>query len=263
MATVTSMITGTGMGTGMIMPDGGPLSDGRDPSTASAAYQLFHLLSPAFPIGSFSYSHGLEAAVEIGAITGEDSAALWLADLLDFGSLGNDGIMLARVHDAVRQGDAAEIGRLAELAVALPVSEELALETTAQGRAFLKTWLDTWGLEPVGQDHRETVQGWLAGQTPALPVAVGLATAVSALPRGLTVVSYLSAAVAALVSALIRLGVLGQTGGQAVLVALHGPVLAAAERVAEAPATEIGNATPAHDILSMCHETQYTRLFRS
>lgn len=263
MAGITGTGTGMGMGMDMIMPDAGALSGGGDPSSASVAYQLFHLLSPAFPIGSFSYSHGLESAVEIGAITDEDSAAQWLTGLLDFGSLGNDGILLARVHDAVRQGDDAGIGRLAALAVALPVSEELALETTAQGRAFLKTWFDTWGVGQGGQDHRETVQGWLAGHTPALPVAVGLATGISGFPLGLTIVSYLSAVVAALVSALIRLGVLGQTRGQTVLVALHGPVLAAAERVAEAPITELGSASPAHDILSMCHETQYTRLFRS
>jgi urease accessory protein len=149
---------------------------------------------------------------------------------------------------------------VAELAQALRPSAELALEASYQGRAFLGAVGNAWPdpqLDAIGRWHEE------AGLAPILPVVAGAACRVHGLPRAGSLALYLHAFFANLVSAGVRLVPLGQSAGQRVVAALEAGILAAAADSACASLADFGTACPAAEILSMQHETQYTRLFRS
>ena len=226
--------------------------------TAAQATRLAAWLSPSFPIGAYAYSHGLERAVESGAVGGEEALRGWLAELLGFGSARCEAILFARAFDAAP--DRARLLAVAELASALRPSAELALETSAQGGAFLIAVAGAWpdaALDAIAAWHVDD------GVALSLPVAVGAACAVHGLPRAAALALYLHAFVANLVSAGVRLIPLGQSAGQRVIAGLEGSVLAAAAEAGGAPLEDLGTACPMAEILSMQHETQYTRLFRS
>jgi urease accessory protein len=213
-------------------------------------------LSPAFPVGAFAYSHGLEFAHEAGDLPGRAALEAWLADLLARGSGRNDAILLAAAWRAAGAGDAAGLASVNELALALQPSAERLLETTTQGNAFVAALLAAWPapglalLQEIGTDI-------------AYPVAVGAAAAAHELPLIETVEAFLLAFAANLVSAAVRLGIVGQTDGQRVTAAL---APRAAGIAAESPGwtlDDLGSATLRSDLASLRHETQYTRLFRS
>ena len=226
--------------------------------TLAQATRLAAWLSPSFPIGAFSYSHGLERAVEAGDVTDEGSLARWLGELLRFGSGRGEAVLFACGFDAA--GERARLLEVAELGEALRPSAELALEAACQGQAFLGAVANAWphpGLDAIARWHEE------AGLAPVLPVVAGAACRVHRLPRAGSLALYLHAFFANLVSAGVRLVPLGQSAGQRVVVALEAGILAAAADAARATLSDLGSACPAAEILSMQHETQYTRLFRS
>jgi urease accessory protein len=212
-------------------------------------------LSPSYPIGAFSYSSGIEWAVEAGDI--RDAATLqdWIATMLEAGSGFSDAVLFAEAHRLTAARDAAALAAVAELAGALASSNERHLETTAQGRAFLDTTRAAW---PCG-----AVEHLAPLPDVALPVAVGVACAGHAIPLEPALAAYLHAQAATLISAGVRLIPLGQTDGQRVLAALEPVVAATAARAIGTPIGELGGAAFRADIASMRHETQYTRLFRS
>jgi urease accessory protein len=212
-------------------------------------------LSPSYPIGAFSYSSGLEWAVEAGDI--RDAATLqdWIAAMLEEGSGFCDAVLFAEAHRLTAAGEDATLCAVAELAAALATSKERHLETTAQGRAFLDTTRAAWSCAAVER---------LAPLPEvALPVAVATACAGHAVPLAPALSAYLHAQAATLISAGVRLIPLGQTDGQRVLAALEPVVAATAARAIDTPVDELGGAAFRADIASMRHETQYTRLFRS
>jgi urease accessory protein len=224
-------------------------------TTDAALYRLMTWLSPAYPIGAFSYSHGLEYAVEAELVQGEAALIDWIGTVLSHGAGASDGAFLAAAAQAASAGDDPALDEVAELAACWRGSAELALETMAQGRAFLSVTRNAWphrALDRFSQRH--------AGEA-ALPVAVGLTAAVHGIPRAPALTAYLQALAANLVSAGVRLIPLGQSAGQRAMAALE-PVAAA---VAAAPQSldTLGTATLMVDWCSMRHETQYTRLFRS
>jgi urease accessory protein len=222
------------------------------------AARLAAWLSPSFPIGAFSYSHGLERAVEAGEVRCERTLARWLDELLRFGSGRSEAVLFGCGFDAALER--AALVEVAELAHALRPSAELALEATCQGEAFLAAVAGAWphpGLEQLARWHRE------AGLEPVLPVVAGAACRRHGLPRAGSLALYLHAFFANLVSAGVRLVPLGQSAGQRVVAALEPAILAAAAAAAETTLAELGSASAAAEIFSMQHETQYTRLFRS
>jgi urease accessory protein len=226
--------------------------------TAAQATRLAAWLSPSFPVGAYAYSHGLERAVETGAVADEGALRAWLAELLRFGSARSEAILFARAFDAATARE--PLLEIAQLAQALRPSAELALETSAQGAAFLAAVAGAWpdaALDAIAAWHTE------AGATLSLPVAAGAACRIHGLPRSAALALYLHAFVANLVSAGVRLIPLGQSAGQRVIAALEGAALAAAAEADETPLEDLGTACPMAEILSMQHETQYTRLFRS
>src|SRR3954469_10405536 len=116
---------------------------------AAALYRLMAWLSPAYPVGAFSYSGGLEWAVEAGDVTDEASLRHWLAVILARGSGFSDAVLLAHAHGAVMSRDEPALRAVAELAAALVSSKERHLETTAQGNAFLDATRAAWPCDAI------------------------------------------------------------------------------------------------------------------
>lgn len=207
-----------------------------------AMLKLATWLSPGFPVGAFAYSHGLEQAVTAGDVTDRVSAEGWIAACLEHGAGRNDAIILAAV---MRGGDAAALDALAR---AYASSSERLRETVAQGTAFAETVAVAWGGDPTPR---------------AYPVAIGVAARAHGLPVAETVALTLSAFVANLVSAAIRLVPLGQVEGQRILAALHPLIERVGREAMAATPDDLGGCAWATDIAAMRHETQAVRLFRT
>lgn len=234
----------------------------------------------SFPIGGFSYSHGLEAAFEEGLVTDRASLAEWIECLLLFGSARNDAILFCAAHRAYPA-----LAEVTELATALSPSMELRAETLNQGAAFLKAvsqgWPDLSSGSTPGRSEAESrdlatridpapaltsgsTGEWPALQGPiALPVAAAACCALAAIPLQAAVVAYLHAFAANIASAALRSMPIGQSDGLSVQGALEPAIALAAEQAMTASLDDIGSATPMLDWLSAIHETQYSRLFRS
>jgi urease accessory protein len=205
---------------------------------ATELLRLMTLLSPAFPTGAFSYSHGLEWAVHDGLVRDRAGLIHWLADVLERGSLWNDAVLLA----AAWRGDAVE-----DLAEAMAGTAERHLEAMQLGTAFIAA-----------------SQAWAPGYHRATySVAVGKTASRLAIPLQLTLTAYISAFVTNLVSATQRLAPIGQSEAVAILHAFEGPILATAARAAASTLGDLGSATIMSEIASMRHETQHSRIFRS
>jgi urease accessory protein len=226
-------------------------------SEAAALYRLMTWLSPAFPVGAFSYSSGIEWAVEAGDIVDAASLADWLAPMLADGSGFCDGIFLCHSYRAVEAGDERALRHAAELAAAFVPSRERQLETTTQGRAFIDTVRAAWSCDGLDQAIA------CCASPIVYPVAVGLVGAAHAIPLALTLHAFLHALLSNWISAGGRLIPLGQTDCQRLLAMLEPAVTATAERALAATLDDLGSATFRADLATLRHETQYTRLFRS
>lgn len=214
-------------------------------------------LSPSFPVGAFAYSHGLEWAHEAGDLTGAATLRDWLEALIAHGSLRNDLVLFACAWRACGQGDDAALAEIAELALALANSAERRLETVTQGNAFLAAARAAWPCAAFD---------WLRAawdSDVAYPVAVAVAAGGHDLPLRPALEAYGLGFVANLVSAAVRLGIVGQTDGQKVTAALVPSLREAAARAETATLDDLGGCALRSDLASLRHETQYTRLFRS
>ncbi|MFB4375869.1 urease accessory protein UreF [Agrobacterium tumefaciens] len=216
----------------------------------AALLRLMAWMSPAFPVGGFSYSGGLEKAVEDRRIG--DAAALrdWLETLLRHGSLWNDAVFLA--HAWRSAGDAAILSETADLARALAGSVERYRETVLLGDAFVAA-AGAWP---------HAVLDLLPKDVP-YPIAVGAVAAGHAVPLRETIAAFLHAGASQIVSAGIRLGVAGQKDGVAILAASEAIIAEMAARAMQSTLDDLGSATIIADTAAMRHETQGTRLFRS
>lgn len=226
-----------------------------DALSEGGLYRLMTWLSPGYPVGAFSYSHGLEFAVEEGAVSDAASLSCWLADLLCFGSGRNDAILFRHAHAAVARS--ADLAEIAALASAFAASSERHLETTAQGRAFVEATADAWPCEALDR----LLAAWDGPL--AYPVVVAVAAAGHGLALEPCLHAYLHGFTGNLVSAGVRLIPLGQRAGQRIIAALEAPVAQAVGAALDAPLEDLGGAAVLADLAAMKHETQYTRLFRS
>jgi len=213
---------------------------------SAALLRLMTWLSPAFPVGAYAYSHGLEAAIEQRWVADRESLRRWLKDLLAHGGPRNDAILIVALY---RQGKLAEVN---ELALAFLPSRELRAESVNQGGAFLKAVSAAWPLPPLA---------W-SGEI-AYPLAVAHAGRCLGVPLEPLVTAYLHAFIANLVSAAVRAVPLGQSDGLAILAAFEPLVEAACGEALTSTMDDLGGAVMLGDIASMRHETQYSRLFRS
>lgn len=224
--------------------------------TARQQLLLMAWFSPSFPIGGFAFSHGLEWAHEREAVAGRAGLEAWLADVIDLGSGRSDAILLAAAHRAATAGDAADLQQIVDLGAALQPSRERHLEATVQGQAFLTLVQAAY---PVPVTALRDLD--LASLT--LPVAAGLCGAAHGIGIGALITAYLAGFAANLVSAAVRLGIVGQTDGQRTLATLHPLLQRVASEAAVSSLDDLGSAALRSDLFSLQHETQYSRLFRS
>jgi urease accessory protein len=251
----TTTITPMLMTTSEPVPADAP--GGMTVDEAAALYRLMTWLSPAFPVGAFSYSSGIEWAVEAGDITDAASLRDWLAAMLTEGSGFCDAVFLAQAHRAALAKDGASLREIAELAAAFVPSRERQLETTTQGRAFIEIARSAWASDGL-DDMVAACDGAIV-----YPLAVGIVSAVHCLPVAPAMHAFLHAVVSNWISAGARLVPLGQTDSQRILAALEADVAVTAKRALKASLDDLGSATFRADLASLRHETQYTRLFRS
>ncbi len=222
-----------------------------------APLPLLIWLSPAFPVGAYAYSHGLEWAVEAADIVNAASLQDWLLDLLECGAPRSDAILFAAAFRAAAAADWAALMEINVLTVALTGSAERRLETTAQGAAFVAAARAAWDCEPLRR-LEPAPDGRIA-----YPVAVAATACAHALPLDMSLAAFVLAQVANLVSAALRLGPIGQTDGQKILAALLPRIQNLAHEAQTAGLAGLGGCAFRSDIAAMRHETQYSRLFRS
>lgn len=221
-------------------------------ATGTAFLRLLSWVSPAFPTGGYAYSHGLEWVVETGVVRDVATLCDWISTLLAHGSLGNDLIIL---HTAWEAGyDLEKLREIAAFACASASSRERYEETVYQGEAFLKA-AGVWRITPSPQE--------IKGVRWPLPVVQGMVFRRGGVCKAQAVLSGGAAAVAALVSAAVRLVPLGQTDGLHALSYLEAGLEDAARTACERTLHDVGGACFLADLAAMHHETQTTRLFRT
>lgn len=226
------------------------------------AYKLFAWLSPAMPVGAYSYSHGLESAVEAGRMPDAAGLQAYAETVLRHGAGRQDALWLRAAYAAAASGrfEGWSLAEIVNVAAALRGSRELALESAAQGQALLTALRKAWPsaeLDALDRLCRE------ARGEPPYAVVLGVACAAHHLPLAASLTAFLQAFAANLISAGIRLIPLGQSNGQRLTAALEDTVHEVAAAAMAGSLEDLGSAAPVIDLLSMAHETQYARLFRS
>lgn len=229
-------------------------------------YRTLSWMSPAWPIGSFSFSGGLEWAHEAGWLADCDAVEGWLSESLECGSLQCEALTF--VHGWQATPDADEMRALAELVMAAQGSAERALEASAQGGAFRRIALAAnRDAHPGETAVYEAALAGIADDTLPYALAASALFATFGVPLEPAVTAYLHAALANLVSAAQRIVPLGHTEAQLLLVRLEPDVATAVTHAAARSAIpleqSLSSAALAADIACMAHETQYTRLFRT
>ena len=210
--------------------------------TDSKLITVMQWLSPAFPIGGFAYSHGLEWAINKGHVGNREELQKWISDLLEYGSLKNDAILIKLV---LQGSDPKEIN---ELAMALcPASERLS-ETQLQGGAFCKIMRDVWSLEIDDL---------------TLPIALALAAKNESIDQNLVVPAYLHSFCSNLISVAMRLIPIGQTDGQKTLRELSPLILDSVKSVAKSDIDDLGSNCFLSDVSAMQHEYLQSRVFKT
>ncbi|MCV6545875.1 MAG: urease accessory protein UreF [Cohaesibacter sp.] len=212
---------------------------------SACLHQMMAWLSPSYPIGAFSYSHGLEYAMACGDLANGEDLQGWLCDLLRRGSGWNDAILLCHAYHAQ---DQIALSDLSELAQALCASSERHLESMAQGTAFAKVTQQVFALD----------------MPPApLPIAIGWAAQQQDLALSRLLPLYLHSFAANLISAAIRFMPLGQTDGQRLLASLFPLFDDVATQAQQAGLNDLGSSCFLADMAAMHHETMTTRIFRT
>ena len=215
--------------------------------------QLFAWLSPAFPVSGFAFSQGLETAVELGWVTDAESLTEWLSALTQFGSLRNE---LVQLSIARRTTTPSEVEYVKELSAALQPCGERAAEALTQGESFRQAYVAGW--------IPETSSCWAHSESPlSLAAAVGLAARDHTIDLATTLEAFAVAWHGNLLSAAIRLGVIGQFDGQRIQAKLMTDIRTVTGMARTATEDDLGSATYGADIASLLHETQTTRIFRS
>lgn len=225
--------------------------------TNNALIRLMTWLSPSYPVGAYTYSHGLERAVELEEITNIENAYDWLKNIVKYGTGQSDCALLHMSYKAMHENNPQALINVAEYAAAFCGTKELALESESQGLAFLKITQKSWPCKTL-QTFTQIWSGPIC-----YPVIVGVTAAGHKIDVQDTAIAYLHAFSANLVSALQRLVPLGQTDGQRLIAQLEPIIIETAKSSLTIDLKDLSNACLRVDMMSMQHETQHTRLFRS
>jgi urease accessory protein len=221
-----------------------------------ALYQLLTWSSPGYPTGAFSYSHGLEWAVEAGSVADLGDLVDYVSAVILRGGGWVDAVLF--VHTWRAADDPVAVDRLSELAAAFRGSAETALESRQQGMAFLQVTCSAW-------PHRllDAFAARQVGRPVAHAVVMALACAAHEIALAPALHAYVHAVAANLISAGARLIPLGQTDAQIAIARLAPVVADVSTRALQTELDNLGTAAPGLELCSLQHETQYTRLFRS
>jgi urease accessory protein len=220
--------------------------------------RLLHLASPALPVGAFSYSQGLEWAVESGSVTTEKLAQTWIRDALHFALARCEAPALVGLLRAWKNGNTAEVIRLNAEFVATRETAELRAETLQMGYSLTRL------LRDLPDTPETTKTALLEMREIAYPVPWAAAAAHCQIDEADAAGAYLWAWLENQVMAAVKLVPLGQTAGQRMLVALAEDLPGLSqEALRRADSEDWENFTPGMTLASCQHETQYTRLFRS
>ncbi|MFV0681392.1 urease accessory protein UreF [Ottowia sp.] len=227
--------------------------------SAASLLRLIWLASPALPVGGFSYSEGLEAAIESDRITSEAGTADWLSDQLHLSQARADLPALAQAIVSWREGDLARAAALNAWVLHTRESSELRLQTEQMGRS-LTDWLRNQYADAPHAQPRITA---LAGMNPSYPIAFALACALAEVPAREALMAAAFGWAENMVQAAIKAVPLGQSAGQRILARLAREIPTAAEHALTLGDDQRQSFTPMLAILSAQHEAQYSRLFRS
>lgn len=226
-------------------------------TSAASLLQLMWLASPALPIGGFSYSEGLEAAVDTARVTTESEAAAWLLDQLELSLARGDLAVLAQAIPAWQAADATRMAALNAWVLQTRESSELRAQTEQMGRSLLE-WLRNHTTATASQI------GLLAKLQPTTyPLAFALAASATGAPVREGLLAYAFGWAENMVQAAIKSVPLGQSAGQRILSALTAAIPAAIDHALSLPDSARQAFSPMLAILSAQHEVQYSRLFRS
>ena len=219
-------------------------------SASSDLQKLLTWLSPAFPVGAFAWSAGLEAAIVARTVHDRSTTQHWVEGNLTQGSIRNDAILLAHAHRAAT--DPTQLQDLADLCLALTPARERHDETTITGNAFA-TAAKAWPTPVLAN---------LPAPCP-YPIAVGAIASSHNIHLEATLLAWLTATVHGQVSVAVRLVPIGQSDGLTIMAALEPSIAATAALCQHAALDDIGAVAYAADIAQMSHETLTTRIFRS
>ena len=228
------------------------------PAGDAVLLQLMWLASPALPVGGFSYSEALEAAVDDGRVTGEASAATWLLNQTALAPARADLPVLAQAHAAWQRHDLARVTQLNDFIGRTRETRELRLQSEQMGRSLLE-WLRN---QPDADDTRLQHLAALA-PSPTWPIAFALATARANASAAQALHASLFGWAENMVQAALKAVPLGQLAGQRILQALIVQMPALIERALTMADDDMQSFSPMLGIASARHETQYSRLFRS
>ncbi len=215
--------------------------------------QLIWLASPALPVGGFSYSEGIEAAVEWAGVDSEASAARWIGEQLHLSLTRADLAVVAQAIPAWRDGDPTRIATLNQWILATRETAELRLQTEQMGRSFVE-WLKL---------HHDDAVASFAGLQPTYPVAFAFAAARTQASVHDAALAFAFGWAENMIAAAVKAVPLGQSAGQRILAQLAASIPAAVNTATRLADDERQAFSPMLAILSSRHETQYSRLFRS
>ncbi|UWQ93940.1 urease accessory protein UreF (plasmid) [Rhodobacteraceae bacterium M382] len=213
-------------------------------ATATEILTLTQWFSPAFPVGAFAYSHGLEWAIDAGDVTNTEQSKAWISDVLRHGAGWNDSLFLGAAYRA----GSTDVDEIDAMSRAFSASAERLKETRLQGEAFCDIIAKVWAADLKGLTY---------------PVAVGRAARLQGLPLELATQFYLQAFMANLAAVTMRLVPLGQTEGQRMIREMTPLCSQVAAQASCAALDDLGSSAFLSDIASMKHETQYSRIFRT
>lgn len=222
----------------------------------AALIRLFSWLSPAFPIGGFAYSQGLETAIAEGRVKDSGQLAEWISGQIHCGSLHTDAYFLAIAARAVTSGDWETLAEANSLCLALQISSERDKETREQAKSFLEA-ASAWPTVTPNELNA-------AFERPmALPIAFGAKAGLQGVSPEAGVAGYANSVVAQQISVGVRLIPLGQTAGLVILASLEAKVAQLSTEALSAQLDDISSLSYGTDIASLRHEDLNVRIFRS
>ena len=226
--------------------------------SALSLMRLMHLASPTLPVGAYSYSQGLESAVDAGIVTDESGARRWITDVLTHSMARLEAPVFCRFYRAWGAMDIAAISHWSAWFLASRDSAEFRAETVQMGYSLARLLRELFP-----NDSLTPLLSPVAGADLPYPGALGAACVMLGTPLDASLGACLFSWAENQVLAAIKAVPLGQVAGQRLLFALEQPLLNAAATALVLKDHELSNWTPGLSLLSMRHETQPSRLFRS